>query len=804
MRFLQSMKESWTAYRQNQVEQIKTLKTTGGGPASAWRFFSLNLHLFMNMDAVRAAAREEAMIVGLRHDVPNGPDVPADLRDSEGRFFRTPSGFRISGRLLVQDMLEGSTSPGAPILLGLFPVVMMLDTLLAHMGSIGHLAMVLLNLGYLIMLWGVSGGWMTVLIALLMGAGGLLAFLVRMPVAGGVVNGMAGLLPNWLIALALGALPALLPWWSTRRERRNRARALAIQGTVANLESGGKLSSAHVAARQKQAEMAKTDTTAFIPYGVAEGVFTHKHDGYSPDAGMLLGQTVKDLSTHKITFGATGSGKSSCQATPDGIAFARSGYGGMMVLDGKGTGPADMALAMKTLGLPFTLIDPKNNPEIKVALLQGLTAEDAVLAVLSAFVSNGKRGQNATDESFFENSAATMLRHAAESLLAAIEVEKRLMARDEAAGQPARPREWRWTLKDWFRQVQDLMKPDFQTSFVEWMRANHPNANDDGLLADALMYIGTEVPVMDERTRSNIFATVSAWLAPAMSHPDLRAWATIEEGFDVRNVCRGALIGVRLPEFEFGKAGKLANALIKSLVFTEIRRRSTNWADDGQQKPVMMHVDECQDIVGPSDMAILPVARSQGLICNYLTQHIDGLFVKLGEHEANAFLGNFLSFVAYRSTPATAKWVIAQLGTTENLVFKASSLGIDYGFTARMALASPYRDPTHPLRNELRQDYTRTKAGRVRSVFRSIFQQATEDDAQRQSLLERATETHSVTSGTFELETLLSEAEWDAYTSTPFMAVAQVMRGGVRRRDVIQTYRADEWEKRKQATEANG
>jgi len=111
------------------------------------------------------AARDEALIVTGRWDVPravDGKPVPEDLRDTRGRMHGTPDGYRISGRLLHEDVLRGSVSAATPMLMLLPPLLGGLLPLLL-VATIGRIPFL---------------GNLTLAIALLLQIAGLLSLVV--------------------------------------------------------------------------------------------------------------------------------------------------------------------------------------------------------------------------------------------------------------------------------------------------------------------------------------------------------------------------------------------------------------------------------------------------------------------------------------------------------------------------------------------------------------------------------------------------------------------------------------------------
>ena len=77
---------------------------------------------------MKAAAKAEARAVSTRWDVPQGKDVPKDLRDIRGRGARTAPDANgrqgcVGERTLADDLHEGAVSEAIPVLFALIPVL---------------------------------------------------------------------------------------------------------------------------------------------------------------------------------------------------------------------------------------------------------------------------------------------------------------------------------------------------------------------------------------------------------------------------------------------------------------------------------------------------------------------------------------------------------------------------------------------------------------------------------------------------------------------------------------------------------
>lgn len=762
--------------------------------------------------ALQAAAKAEAREVTQRWDVPQEPTVPPDLRDKEGRLFRLANGHRVTGRMLPEDAQIGFQSAAVPLMLASLPVLTVVAVLAQFVfGNVG-LVLPLIALATVVAMISTAAGTGTAIVAGLSGIA-LPLFGAQSASSLGVIQGLAptffnlgvpvlvlaafvinnrrlrtaakiaaavyglsvvtSLLPDgwnqafWLVlACALTPAYAYGVWqtWAIR---------LAKQGIEANLESTGPQASAHIEARKQQATEATKDTAAFLKVGTARGVFTAKMDGFAPDRGLPFGLTVSDLATHLIVMGATGSGKTASVLRPMTMQFLQRQAGGVLILDGKASLAGEFA-GMKN----YLLIEPG---KVDLALLEGLTPEEVVVAFDQ--VNRGSSKSESGSAQFFRTAAREMLHHSCNFLSALVTTEK------TKHGNGSPHREWRWTLNDLMELVETIQagtkhNQDAIAGAVQQVKDMHPDAQRRSTLYDSLRYIEITLPGMDSETRANIQITVFGWISPVMHHPKLVDWGHVEHGVDPTACLRGGAVGGCLPELEYGHGGALIQALVKQRVFMGLRRRAQNpnWAQSGET-PVLIVVDEAQEICGAADLAMLPVARSLGGMALYATQQFENWSVKLGgDTEARAFLANFRSFVCLASSPATMKWAQEKLGTTWSLIFSSRAHGIDFRGAWRAIAESPLADSGHPAHR----------------LFRKLLQRGAgviRDDRHTDGLVhhgsgkgidadDRGLTLPAMSSGEWKMQPLFLDAEAD-YLAEKGVAVCEVMRGGVRRRDIV-------------------
>jgi hypothetical protein len=821
----------------------------------------LTLANILPIKAIQKQAMADAVAQAGRHDVPQGLEVVPDLRDIKGRWWGTKGGGRLTGELLMADLLQGSASVVVPLLIATLPVLTLLAWELWHITpKLGVLiGLPLFAVFYLLysaigtegnrsalascvilpliglagsslaaggipgaeMIGGMGGGgplgWVKMLAIPVAALGGVLFLfssnkgeakrnlLTIAQVLGGLgilATVTSTLLPASLQPLMWFAIASYMPWHWSRKQAKARAIQLARQGSRFTAEDSGRLAAAHQAARKEQVANTNKDKSGFIEIGTSLGILTKYGDGYAPDAGLPFGMSPRDATTHFHVTGETGTGKTFSILIPFIIAWILQKAGGVLILDGKGS------LAARILRL---LVGLRNvlliEPGVKLGLIQGLSPEDLVMGI-SDVGGAKKQEASANAEQFFNTSATTMLGHIALLLYAVVAIEKRLEKEGNLFQQSSsksgdgaltfsdnvdEPRErlWFWVLRDVYTML--LLLQDEHPGSAEilaMVRKHDSKASAGARLSDAINYITGELWPMDPKLKSSILATVLTWITPIMNHPELQPWSVTEDGEDPTICLRGGLVGVSLPEFMYGIAGKMCQSLVKQRVFAGTRGRALrpNWQAEGETS-VLFVVDEAQELISQADRDFLPVAREHGGACLYATQSVDGYEARMGDASTRAFLANFVSTISLKSTYKTYEWLAQKFGHGEFFAWNVAAAGIDFIGTAMRVARSPLYDPNHPDARQMRK-LRRRGAGQLREP--QIFGRGGEAYWRGMGVANAEVDYNIndvkidiITQGQREKRALLSMEDCAAYLDTPRVAVAQVMRGGVLRRDFI-------------------
>jgi hypothetical protein len=781
----------------------------------------LTLSNWLPMGEMKSKATALALRITERWDVPSGPHVKPDLRDIVPRWFGTRDGHRIAGLMLGDDIGRGFVSPATPLLFNILPLLFLVSNILGTVaGRAGALVPMLAAAAVFVAIGRICGLFASVV--------SLLPYCLPL-IVGALTGGfstLGGAQNGFNAALVLGSCVLVVLWFlyllqDGNAKIRSAGETVAIlmaviagyqyappivrevywylvscgvgagfsyyqyrnwllrvgeQGNELTLESSGPGFS-HITAREKQALTAAADTSAFIQLGVAKGVFTKKMDGYAPDPGQIVGLTALDLSVHIALFGFTGSGKSSCGMRPTIIGWIRSKSGGVLILDAKSDLPGEFR-GMKD----YLLIEPG----VPLALIQGLSPTDIVQALDS--VDRAQSKGSAEQGKFWEAQSRQMIFAGGTFLEAVIAAEKI----KHGYGDDDDRRMARWHLHGLYSLLSRAQRGTAATAqimddLIALVRQYIPEANEVGVLFDSIEYLELNLPAMDVRTRSDVWSTVQNKFHPFLSDKRLAPWAHCEKGVDVDIVLRGGKVGIAVPAAKYGICGTYIQALVKQRVYTGIRRRGgRNWLAAGE-KPVLLAIDEADEIVGSkADIEMLKNARSLGLSCAFATQSFDAYVSRFGDiHTAESFIANFRNRLSFVSTKATGELMQRMFGTTMNLTFQSSGYGINFIKSAKEVAASPLYDSEHEG-SSLYKSMLRKGAGALRArrhsgkgVLRDGSSVGLDSSSERWL-------TKGVEGGQWKEGPLMSLSEWDSILREPQVAVVEVLRGGVPRRDFIQ------------------
>lgn len=714
---------------------------------------------FLNIEQLKKDAWAFAQDCCERWDVPTA--APEDLRDRRGRGLLTKDGYRITAMAVTHDFGWGYRSPAASLVAGLLPWAVILWFVALKINNI-----VTLSLAVVILFVAALAAYLTQLIDAPTSYVNWIKKVVILGMASFLVTAAAKyFFPS--LGIGLGSLTetissgsaqsghhianafpflvalffAIIPWWKVRAEERERLLLLQYVGKEDNAAAAYPYVAEAATARHAQANRANEDKTPFFTLGKATGICSELLDLYAPDKGLPVGLTQHDSSTHFLTVGKTGTGKTAAIIRPFVQQWLKHLCGGLLLLDGKGDLPGEFAGTAD-----YHIIEPG---KVRLNLIEGLQTEDLV-DVLTSYASTVGDNSHGGDH-FWISSGETMLRSACI-----------LMEHCPAEAK----NEFPWTLEALHRVVnQEPYRNNLLASYREIID-KHPQR---AYLALAINYWTLEYKTMPPNTAGSVVGTVNSWLAPLMGHREIFEWCrSVDSDVNPALCLQGGRFGVNCPQYKYGSAGAMVSALIKARVYRAILQRGSGWRSVVGQTQVLVVADEAQEVITKTDSQMFPVGRSLGLVGLIGTQSIDELIARLGHERTYALLNNFRSFAAFQSSKLTMAWVSEQLGDVFRADFSKAK-GIDIFRSAKG-------------HNQLRQfKIPRHLVGTVELFEGMKLKDIKKDSDQGEKALE------DVLTYTIGHLPLLSPAELSHFLNAPFQAVMQINRANVVRRDVVET-----------------
>jgi len=361
--------------------------------------------------------------------------------------------------------------------------------------------------------------------------------------------------------------------------------------------------------------------------------------------------TLRDATAGVHITGGTGSGKTSGSGAALAQAYLKAGFGFLVLTAKPGEFEWFEKLAALT-GRENSLVRFSANSGLKFNFLdyaikadeaagRGMVTSNIVNLIMrvteAAQRGSELRGQGA-EQPFWRLAPREMLDNAVDALYAAYGTIRLPELVQFILSVP--------------KDEQEFISPSFhETSFhMQTIRKMvhdpvHPLSNAD---ADAVLhYFRLNFGRLDERTRSNIVATMTSQLAPLLKGVLRDVFCTDTNIVPELSFTAGAIIVIDFPVKSYGDAGLLAQHIFKFLWQRSVESRNVNIYD----RPVVLWGDEAQFFITPYDIQFQTTARSSRACTVYLTQSISNYFASIGGNNprdaAHAFLNNFMTRIAH-------------------------------------------------------------------------------------------------------------------------------------------------------------
>ncbi|MES1026643.1 hypothetical protein ABN584_27495 [Gloeocapsa sp. BRSZ] len=284
----------------------------------------------------------------------------------------------------------------------------------------------------------------------------------------------------------------------------------------------------------------------------------------------------------------------------------------------------------------------------------------------------------------------------------------------------------------------------------------------------------------DDKTKAGIEATARSWMNAIAAHPDLQKWMNTAPGsdtVDITTALQGARLAVNLPDYLYGSAGAAVVALLKARLYGKLKARAEGWQMN--DVPVLIVMDEAQEIATREDAVMLAIGRSLGLGVVAATQTVEGVHARLHGF-ASKWLGIFSHAIALRGrSPDTDHWMSLRTGA----IWQARSqmgngLTLDQGII-HDSVTDLQAAALHQPEMNIQDMVWWLRTG-------GHSQRHTDEDAQFEKPIRQIEkDIMTGTSSSIGVMPIINQGELPELLAKPLTALVSVTRAGVERRDVI-------------------
>ncbi|MGH8429708.1 MAG: type IV secretory system conjugative DNA transfer family protein, partial [Solimonas sp.] len=423
------------------------------------------------------------------------------------------------------------------------------------------------------------------------------------------------------------------------------------------------------------------DKSPLIDIGLASGMFRFRGQLSAPEQGQTVRMSLIDLMQHLVLLGGTGEGKTrsiilpvvkqllalrasyAAEAKPRAMSFYCTDGKAVLWRDIKGAAEkAGQGGDVRVIGCNETA------GEYGVDLLEGVDPQ--LLADIIRSVMRQTKGGEGGDSSFWPDMAADLLRNCAT-------IARAWESTDDGLALVGKTGERIYSLVMIYQLAVD---DELQERAVRAVLAaiNDPAqwpyvAEYAGAeLMDAIRYVRSQWLRLADATKTGITANVTNAMAPFASNVKLRGAFATGRGQRLMKIADawGSICLVNVSSLEYGIAGRIVNVMLKTLLYTEARKREMANPDIGLDEKLLFVADEFQDLItadvaGMSDSNFWNVARSTGTIGFVSTQGMASLEQAVGRIAAENFALQMRSKIFLRvEDPATMEYAKKLAGKT--------------------------------------------------------------------------------------------------------------------------------------------
>lgn len=418
-----------------------------------------------------------------------------------------------------------------------------------------------------------------------------------------------------------------------------------------------------------------------ITLGTATGTLLFRGAKNAPMKGQKMCYTLEDCSSGTLVTGGTGGGKTRTLITPvvnqlldlrrKAIEASNPRQLSFYCTDGKAVLWRDIKAAAEAAGQGDDVRIIGCNEaagEFGVDLLEGVDPQ--LVADIIRSVMRQTKGDSGSD-SFWPDMAAVILRHTA-VVGRAWEMTDDGMELVGVSGE---------RIYSLVMIYQLSLDPELQERAVKAILAAledpqqwpimEPFATVE--LFDSIRYMRSQWTTLADATKTGITANITNAMAPFASNAKLRSAFASGRGKNLMTIDEawGSICLVNISSLELGVAGRIVNVMLKTLLFTQARKREMADPRIGAREKMAFVADEYQDLItsdvaGLSDTNFAAVCRSTGLFYWIATQSIASLEQAVGQISARAFVQQMRNRVYLRVEDiATIQHAIDNAGETD-------------------------------------------------------------------------------------------------------------------------------------------
>lgn len=641
---------------------------------------------------------QQANKVFARPDVPK--DAPPDLKDTHSNLVLDADGKRVTGSLLLSDVIGGgnslSMSPAFPIVRAwlMFARLLMVPMVVVASFIPGWFALLPIVIGMLYYSMehiseGFGKGFS------ILPQGGKAAWISRAMLL--AVLYMTIVSPWWVRLMVWPWIPLMSAFHHMPRLRNLSGRTKMLKEQDVHFRraltlstSDVELDAAHIEARAMQVERTKKDKSPLFDYGFnATGFASAMGSKSSPDRGNTMKQTILDFFPGWVIFGAPGTGKTArvLRGFIKAIVTAVDAAGkkvavGLLLLDNKA---GQLVLEGMSSIQDFKMICPEdytlpNGKVLKASIfapIENLNAEQAAEMIAEILGGTGDSdkiwpdaGRRLATMAFIILEEAGRLHREGKLLPFTTLIPKK--EKDENGKNhtvmkrcPLTAEDVKWTVMN----ALSLLADQGRVTAMGYLIPDRELERNPHLLM-AAEYLNGEYPSLSDNTRTSIQMTATTWGTKMIANRYMRTWMNAEHGVQIEDCLKGQHMGLMVPFVRYGIPGQVCEKLAKYRLFRAVQIRGDKWNEVVGQTAAVIIEDEFALNAGNGEQLahIIPIARSLGLGYVGTVQSITELVARMGKERTMALLNNFPNVMTFRSNPETLEYMAERMGSIAKIV----------------------------------------------------------------------------------------------------------------------------------------